>query len=191
MSAASEDTFKILKDYFRNQLVKHFESLPHSKCLVVEKSLLGVVQHLFTQPPETCRVFSYGALFDHKVFLLVIDFIGYAHWSSSVNCLSFATRTWLCLNYDQLDPLTASGNHQLYSVPTSTHNRVWWAPWNKWPLDWRKNSSLCTRLALAWGRSSEFRIADKFCKPLAGRRRHPKNLRAIFAAENWDRLWQD
>lgn len=67
MSSGSEDTFKILKDYFRNQFVKHFEAIPHTKCLIVEKSLLGVVKHLLTQPPESCRVFSYGALFDHRV----------------------------------------------------------------------------------------------------------------------------
>ena len=68
MSAPEDsNTFKILKDYFRNQLIKHFESIQHTKCLIVESSLLGVVQHLFTQPPETCRVQNYGALFDHKV----------------------------------------------------------------------------------------------------------------------------
>jgi hypothetical protein len=35
-SEAEQNTFKILKDYFRNQLIKYFEGIQHTKNLIVD-----------------------------------------------------------------------------------------------------------------------------------------------------------
>lgn len=64
-----ENTFKILKDYFRMQMIKYFDMIPHSKNLIIDPTLINVVTHLFTQPPESCRVTGFCGLIGHKVSL--------------------------------------------------------------------------------------------------------------------------
>jgi hypothetical protein len=47
MSAKEEEnTFKMLKDYFRSQLIKYFDAIPTTKNLIIESSLIGPMQHL-------------------------------------------------------------------------------------------------------------------------------------------------
>jgi hypothetical protein len=45
MASKEEDTntFKILKDYFRQQLIKYFDSIPHVKTLMIDPTLINVV----------------------------------------------------------------------------------------------------------------------------------------------------
>lgn len=45
---SDSNTFRILKDYFRAQLIKYFDMIPKTKNLIIEPSMVGVIQHLFT-----------------------------------------------------------------------------------------------------------------------------------------------
>lgn len=67
MSEGEQNPFKILRDYFRNQLIKYFDTITHTKNLIVDESLLGVVEHLINPPPDSCKVFGYSSLVGHRV----------------------------------------------------------------------------------------------------------------------------
>jgi hypothetical protein len=43
MADKDENTFKMLRDYFRSQLIKYFDAIPQVKNLIIEQSLLGVI----------------------------------------------------------------------------------------------------------------------------------------------------
>ena len=62
-----QNSFKILRDHFRNQLIKYFEGIQTTKNLVVEQSLIGVIQHLLAPLPDSTRVLGYGSLIGYKV----------------------------------------------------------------------------------------------------------------------------
>ena len=68
---SDSNTFKILKDYFRAQLIKYFDMIPHTKNLIIDQTLINVIQHLYTQPPESCRVTGFCGLIGSRVSLRV------------------------------------------------------------------------------------------------------------------------
>lgn len=70
MSAKEEEnTFKMLKDYFRSQLIKYFDAIPTTKNLIIESSLIGSMQHLLIAQPESCKILGFGTLLSHRVSL--------------------------------------------------------------------------------------------------------------------------
>jgi hypothetical protein len=69
----NENTFKILKDYFRQQLVKYLDSISHTKNLIIEPNLIGVVKHLLSSVPESCRVNGFGSLVGYQVCISLLD----------------------------------------------------------------------------------------------------------------------
>lgn len=67
MSESDQNPFKILRDYFRNQLTKYLDGIQYTKNLIVDDSLIGIVEHLLTPLPESCRVIGYANLITNKV----------------------------------------------------------------------------------------------------------------------------
>jgi len=62
-----QSNFKILNNYYKSQMVSFFEKIPTIKSLIIEDTLLPVINHMLVPIPDSARVAGCAELIADKV----------------------------------------------------------------------------------------------------------------------------